>query len=73
MADLDAATYPAITKNVDEGNEVCKRSGADANSASMTNSNPCFWNILNPHAWFNPERLNPKDSNKFLLRHSDEM
>ncbi|XP_051161396.1 reticulon-1-A isoform X6 [Leptopilina boulardi] len=21
---------------------------------------PCFWNILDPHAWFNPERLNPK-------------
>lgn len=61
MADLDATTYPVATKNIDEGNQVCKRSGAGANSSmSMTNGSPCFWNILNPHAWFNPERLNPK-------------
>ncbi|XP_012217857.1 reticulon-1-A isoform X4 [Linepithema humile] len=52
MADLDAATFPG--KDVDESNQVCKR------SSDLANGSPCFWNILDPHAWFNPERLNPK-------------
>ncbi|CAK9807054.1 rtn1-a [Anthophora plagiata] len=26
----------------------------------IANCNTCFWNILDLHAWFNPDRLNPK-------------
>ncbi|KAH0950012.1 hypothetical protein HN011_000404 [Eciton burchellii] len=60
MANSDA-TYSTLSKDIDDGNQLCKRSGAGANSlAPMANGSPCFWNILNPHAWFNPERLNPK-------------
>jgi len=51
MADSDAATYSATTK--DEDNQICKRSGVGANSsASMSNGSPCFWNILNPRKIF---------------------
>ncbi|EFN79900.1 hypothetical protein EAI_14952 [Harpegnathos saltator] len=57
MADSETAA----AKDIDEGNQVCKRAGAGANSSAlMANGSPCFWNILNPHAWFNPERLNPR-------------
>ncbi|XP_024881963.1 reticulon-1-A isoform X5 [Temnothorax curvispinosus] len=61
MADLDTATCPALAKNVDEGNQVCKRPSAGANSpASTTNGSPCFWNILNPLAaliyWRDPKK-----------------
>lgn len=44
MADSDTAA-----KDIDEGNQVCKRPGAGANSSAlMANGCPCFWNILNP-------------------------
>ncbi|XP_071570763.1 reticulon-1-A isoform X4 [Temnothorax nylanderi] len=61
MAELDAATCPALAKNVDEGNQVCKRPSAGANSpASTANGSPCFWNILNPLAaliyWRDPKK-----------------
>lgn len=46
MADSDVC--PA--KNVDEGNQVCKRPGAGANNPAS--AHPCFWNILNPRRFF---------------------
>jgi len=33
---------------------------AESKTCQRTTGTPCFWNILDPHAWFNPERLNPK-------------
>ncbi|XP_043251181.1 reticulon-1-A isoform X4 [Colletes gigas] len=40
----------------DDTGAVCKKPC----SGVVANGNPCFWNILDPYAWFNPERLNPK-------------
>lgn len=39
-----------------EDGVACKRASATA----LTNGEPCFWNILDPYAWFNPDRLNPE-------------
>ncbi|XP_014300407.1 reticulon-1-A isoform X3 [Microplitis demolitor] len=47
--DSDSMACPLPKKDNDD---VCKKS----NSSGC----PCAWNVLNPHAWFNPERLNPK-------------
>ncbi|XP_057336630.1 reticulon-1-A-like isoform X3 [Microplitis mediator] len=48
--DSDSMACPLPKKDNDD---VCKKSN---NSSGC----PCAWNVLNPHAWFNPERLNPK-------------
>ncbi|XP_044576148.1 reticulon-1-A-like isoform X3 [Cotesia glomerata] len=47
--DSDSMACPLPKKDDDS----CKK---DNNSGEC----PCAWNVLNPHAWFNPERLNPK-------------
>jgi hypothetical protein len=57
MANLDA-TYSTLSKDIDDGNQLCKRSGAGANSlAPMANGSPCFWNILNPRMSFSVAHL----------------
>ncbi|XP_053973809.1 reticulon-1-A isoform X4 [Hylaeus volcanicus] len=43
------------TQEKDDAGAVCKKP-----CSGVANGNPCFWNILDPYAWFNPERLNPK-------------
>ncbi|XP_076171872.1 reticulon isoform X3 [Ptiloglossa arizonensis] len=45
--------FPAQEK--DDTGAVCKKT-----CSGVANGNPCFWNILDPNAWFTPERLNPK-------------
>ncbi|XP_076682295.1 reticulon isoform X3 [Andrena cerasifolii] len=47
------ANLPA--KEKDDTGSVCQKP-----CSVVANGNPCFWNILDPYAWFNPERLNPK-------------
>ncbi|XP_029041378.1 reticulon isoform X4 [Osmia lignaria lignaria] len=42
-------------KEKDDAGAVCKKP-----CSSVANGSPCFWNILDPYAWFNPDRLNPK-------------
>ncbi|XP_015436448.1 PREDICTED: reticulon-1-A isoform X3 [Dufourea novaeangliae] len=43
------------TKEKDDTGAVCKKP-----CPGVANGNPCFWNILDPYAWFKPERLNPE-------------
>ncbi|KAK0089725.1 hypothetical protein PV325_005872 [Microctonus aethiopoides] len=51
--DSESAICPLPKKDQNDSN-MCKKSNNSSNGC------PCFWNILDPHAWFNPERLNPK-------------
>lgn len=47
---------PLPGKEGEDGAVACKRASATA----LTNGKPGFWNILDPNAWFNPDRLSPK-------------
>ncbi|XP_076659277.1 reticulon isoform X3 [Halictus rubicundus] len=53
--------FPEKAKEKDDTGAVCKK-------PCQASGNPCFWNILDPHAWFNPERLNPKVADLIYYR-----
>lgn len=49
---MEPEVAPASAPAAKESNAKC--------DAALANGGPCFWNILDPYAWFNPERLNPE-------------
>ncbi|XP_015180676.1 PREDICTED: reticulon-1-A isoform X3 [Polistes dominula] len=61
---MDSETVAPVSCPMPEKENSARKSNNDNTNAVVTNVNstgvPCFWNILNPNAWFNPERLNPR-------------